>query len=112
VELAASSAGLDHLGTTSQAAFLAGLGVGELLVGLQSGPSASLEGYLDARSALIRMLDPGVTGGFAVMAFGRGLPALPPLAGLAYRPPVRREAGPATLEPSGEVDPGPRQPGR
>jgi SAM-dependent MidA family methyltransferase len=89
--LAATAAGLTHLGTTTQAGFLAGLGAGELLAGFQADPATTLQAYLDARSALFRMLDPGVTGAFAVMAFGRGLPADPPLAGFAFRPPVRGE---------------------
>ena len=90
VERAATAAGLDHLGTTTQAAFLAGLGAGELLVALQSDPASTLDAYLGARSALFRMLDPGVTGRFAVMAFGRDLAAHPPLRGLAVRAPERR----------------------
>ena len=89
VEQAAAASGLDHLGTTTQAAFLAGLGAGELLAGFQGDPGTTLEAYLEARSALVRMLDPGVSGRFAVMAFGRGLPAEPPLAGLSYRLPGR-----------------------
>ena len=89
VASAAAAAGLDHLGTTSQAAFLAGLEAGELLVALQSDPATTLQGYLDARSALLRMLDPGATGRFAVVAFGRGLPGDVPLAGLGFRPPAR-----------------------
>jgi SAM-dependent MidA family methyltransferase len=89
VERAGKAAGLEHLGTTTQAAFLAGLGIGELLVGLQGDPAATLQAYLEARSAVVRMLDPGVTGRFAVVAFGRGLPGDPPLAGLAYRAPGR-----------------------
>lgn len=75
VERAAARAGLVHLGTTSQGRFLAALGAGELLVELQSGPDASLQAYLEARSALVRMIDPGAMGGFRVMAFGRHLPA-------------------------------------
>ncbi len=82
---AAGRTGLQHLGTTTQAEFLAGLGVGDLLVGLQDGPAADLEGYLAARSAVVRLLDPGATGRFAVMAFGRDLPLDPPLTGLRYR---------------------------
>jgi SAM-dependent MidA family methyltransferase len=89
VERAARGAGLDHLGTTTQAAFLAGLGAGELLVGLQEGPAATLDAYLHARSALFRMLDPSATGAFAVLAFGLGLQAEPPIRGLAVRPPTR-----------------------
>jgi SAM-dependent MidA family methyltransferase len=74
VERAAARAGLVHVGTTKQGRFLAALGAGELLVELQSGPDASLQGYLEARSALVRMIDPGAMGAFRVMAFGRGLP--------------------------------------
>jgi SAM-dependent MidA family methyltransferase len=87
---AAAAAGLAHLGTTTQAAFLAGLGAGDLLAGLQGDPATTVEAYLEARSALFRMLDPRVTGGFAVLAFGRDVPAGPQLAGLAYRLPGRR----------------------
>ena len=73
VERAAAAAGLTAIGRTSQARFLAALGTGELLVGLQSDPATTLESYLEARSALVRMLDPRATGAFAVLAFGRGL---------------------------------------
>jgi SAM-dependent MidA family methyltransferase len=75
VERAAGRAGLEPLGRTTQAQFLQRLGIGELLVGLQSLPATSLESYLEAKSALVRMLDPRATGGFAVVAFGRGFPA-------------------------------------
>ena len=74
VERAAAGAGLVHLGTTTQGRFLAALGAGELLVALQSGPDASLQAYLAARSALVRMIDPAAMGAFRVMSFGRGLP--------------------------------------
>ena len=95
VTSAAAAAGLDHLGTTTQAAFLAGLEAGEDLVALQADPATTLQAYLNARSALFRMLDPGATGRFAVLAFGRDLPAEPPLAGLAYRlPGDARRGGP------------------
>lgn len=83
VERAATGAGLVHLGTTTQGKFLAALGAGELLVELQSGPDASLQAYLEARSALVRMIDPGAMGGFRVMAFGRGLAADAMLRGFA-----------------------------
>jgi SAM-dependent MidA family methyltransferase len=74
VERAAVAAGLRHLGTTAQGRFLAALGAGDLLVGLQSGPGADFGAYLEARAALVRMIDPAAMGGFQVMAFGRGLP--------------------------------------
>jgi SAM-dependent MidA family methyltransferase len=73
VERAAAAGGLTLLRRTTQAEYLASLGLGELLVGLQSGPGASLEAYLTARSAVVRMLDPRATGGFAVLELGRAL---------------------------------------
>jgi SAM-dependent MidA family methyltransferase len=81
VERATAAAGLEPIGQTRQADFLAALDAGELLVGLQSDPAIDLAAYLDARASLIRMLDPRVTGGFAVLAFGRGIPADRPLRG-------------------------------
>lgn len=85
VERAATTAGLDHIGATTQGEFLTGLGAGDLLVGLQSEPSIDMGAYLEARSALFRLLDPSATGRFAVQLFGRDLPASPPLRGLAFR---------------------------
>ncbi len=82
VERAAAAAGLVHLGTTTQGRFLAALGAGDLLVALQSGTGAGLPAYLEARSALVRMIDPAAMGGFRVMAFGRGLPGDAVLRGL------------------------------
>lgn len=73
VERAAVAAGLTSLGRTRQAEFLAALGVGDILVGLQSSLATTLEAYLEARSAVVRMLDPRATGAFVVLAFGRGL---------------------------------------
>jgi SAM-dependent MidA family methyltransferase len=82
VERAAASAGLDHLATTTQADFLSRLGAGDLLVREQTRPGIRLQDYLETRSALVRMIDPGAMGGFRVMAFGRGLPAGAGLRGL------------------------------
>jgi SAM-dependent MidA family methyltransferase len=87
VERAAAGAGLDHLGTTTQAEFLVGLGAEELLRAIQADPATTMETYLEVRSAVIRLLDPGAMGRFRVMAFGRGWPAGPPLAGMAFRGP-------------------------
>lgn len=81
VERAAVAAGLEPLARARQAEFLAALGIGELLVALQSDPATTFESYLEARSALVRMLDPRATGGFSVLAFGRDLPQGTSLAG-------------------------------
>ena len=85
VERAASAAGLTHLGTTTQAELLVGLGTEGLLTAIQADPATTMEAYLAVRSALIRLLDPAAMGRFRVMAFGRGWPEGAPLAGLAYR---------------------------
>jgi SAM-dependent MidA family methyltransferase len=85
VETAARGAGLDDLGTTTQAEFLVGLGTEDLLRAIQADPATTLEGYLAVRSALMRLLDPGAMGRFRVMAFARGWPEGPALAGLGYR---------------------------
>ena len=44
MERAATTAGLTHLGTTTQAAFLAGLGAGELLWPCRSDPESDSPG--------------------------------------------------------------------
>jgi SAM-dependent MidA family methyltransferase len=85
VEQAAAAAGLTHLGTTTQAEFLVGLGTETLLQAIQSDPATTLEQYLAVRSALMRLLDPAAMGRFRVMGFGRGWPEGRPLAALAYR---------------------------
>ena len=68
---AARAAGLTPGIATTQARYLADLGLGELLVSLQAGPDADLGGYLAAKAAVVRLLDPRATGGFAVREFGR-----------------------------------------
>lgn len=85
VERAAASAGLTHLGTTTQAELLVGLGTEDLLRSIQADPATTLEDYLEVRSALLRLLDPAAMGRFRVMAFGRDWPAGTTLAGMDYR---------------------------
>ncbi len=75
VERAAARAGLTLVGSTTQADFLSRLGAGELLVAEQTRAGATLQTYLEARSALVRMIDPGAMGRFRVQAFARDLPA-------------------------------------
>ncbi len=85
VERLAVAAGLIHLGTTTQAEFLVGLGLGAQLQAIQADPTTTLEDYLAVRSALMRLLDPGAMGRFRVIGFGRDWPGGPPLSGFAYR---------------------------
>ena len=67
--------GLAHLGTTTQAEFLVGLGMDEHLRAIQTDPATTMEAYLAVRSSVMRLLDPAATGRFRVMAFGRDWPA-------------------------------------
>lgn len=90
VERALAGGGLIPLGRTTQAEFLASLGVGDLLEALAARPISELPAYLEARSALVRMLDPAATGRFAVVLAGRGIEPEPPLRGLAVRLAARR----------------------
>jgi SAM-dependent MidA family methyltransferase len=85
VERAALRAGLAVLGVTTQGEFLASLDAGGLLVALGANPATTVADYLEARSALARMIDPAAMGRFRVILLGRGLPALPPLRGLTVR---------------------------
>lgn len=85
LEHAAADADLHPLGDTTQAEFLIGLGLGELLQQAQGDRDATFERLLAMRTAAARFIDPGALGGFAVVVFGRGVPDDPPLRGLAFR---------------------------
>jgi SAM-dependent MidA family methyltransferase len=89
VERAAAAAGLAHLGTTTQAEYLVGLGTESLLQAIQADAATTIEDYLTLRSALRRLLDPGAMGRFRVMAFGRGWPTGIVPAGFDHRIPRR-----------------------
>jgi SAM-dependent MidA family methyltransferase len=81
LELAGRDAGLVLVGATTQARFLAGLGLGERLVSAQQG-ARSIAEALETRSAAHWLLDPRGTGGFRVVVLGRQVTSDPPLAGL------------------------------
>lgn len=85
VERAAIAAGLTHLGTTTQAEFLVGLGAEELLRAIQADLATTLESYLEVRSSVMRLLDPAAMGRFRVMGFGRDWPVGQSPAGFSYR---------------------------
>lgn len=95
VSRAAIRAGLTPVGSTTQAEFLVGLGIGDMLAEVQSDPATTLETYIPLRSAVMRLLDPGVTGGFRVLGFGRGLPPGVALRGFSYRLERSRGANPS-----------------
>ncbi len=91
LERAAVAASLTVEGTTTQAEFLTGLGLGDLLTEGAGRTTDEMLEYLELRAAAIRLLDPRHLGGFAVMILGRDAPAGPPLRGLEVR--IQRGGG-------------------
>lgn len=89
LERSAATAGLAVLGRTSQAEFLVGCGLEELLVEAQASLPEQWEPRLLLRSVVRRLLDPRHLGGYFVSVLGRGVPTDPPLSGLAFRLPAR-----------------------
>ncbi len=83
------AAGFDVLGETTQAELLVGCGLEDLLERERSGAVDAAAALL-LRSAVMRLLDPRHLGGFRAVLAGRGIPATPPLRGLAYRSAVVR----------------------
>ena len=88
VERAAAATGWRTLGLTSQAEFLVGSGLGEIVARRLAEATLELEGGLAVRAAVARLLDPNALGDFGVLILGRRLPAGSTLNGLDYR--VRR----------------------
>ncbi len=87
---AARAAGLEPVGATTQAEFLVGGGLERRLQAVRDDPATSLRDYVELRSAVMRLIDPAATGGFRVLAYGRGWPAGVALSGFAFRGPRRR----------------------
>jgi SAM-dependent MidA family methyltransferase len=84
---AARRLGLDVIGEVSQAEFLVGCGLEDLLERVRSNPATTIEEWLEIRSAVARLLDPAALGGFRVVLLGRGLDAATSLRGLSARSP-------------------------
>jgi SAM-dependent MidA family methyltransferase len=81
IDASARAAGLEPAGATTQARFLAALGLADLLWALGRQPGTPPEEYLLARSAAARFLDPRHLGGFAVRAWGKAIDLEKPLRG-------------------------------
>jgi SAM-dependent MidA family methyltransferase len=75
--------GMMSAGLTTQADFLAGTGLGELLVNLQQEPGIAIEDYYRAQAAVFRLIDPAGMGRFRVLGLARNAPVSPPLRGFA-----------------------------
>ena len=83
---AGENAGLTFAGQTNQGAFLASLGMGDLLVTLGQDPQTALSEYLAAQAAILRLIDPGGMGRFGVLIMARDAPVSPPLKGFSVPP--------------------------
>jgi SAM-dependent MidA family methyltransferase len=83
LERSARAHGLYVLGLTTQADFLSGAGIGELLVAAQQWEGMTFDDYVALRSAVIRMIEPGAMGRFRVLILGRDVPENEPLIGLS-----------------------------
>ena len=83
---AGEDAGLTFAGQTNQGAFLASLGMGDLLVALGKDPETALPEYLAAQAAILRLIDPGGMGRFGVLIMARDAPISPPLKGFTVPP--------------------------
>jgi SAM-dependent MidA family methyltransferase len=75
VERAAEERGWRTLGLTTQARYLLGAGLEEILRGYQADPGLAAPEYLAIRSAVMRLLDPRALGDFRILVLGRGVPA-------------------------------------
>lgn len=80
---AAEGAGFAVTGLTTQADFLAQVGLGDLLVALQRQPDTAVEEYYRAQAAVFRLIDPAGMGRFRVLGMARNAPATPPPLGFA-----------------------------
>ena len=83
---AGEAAGLTFAGQTNQAAFLTSLDMGDLMVALSQDPETTMEEYLAAQAAVLRLIDPGSLGRFGVLLMARDAPVDPPLRGLSFPP--------------------------
>jgi SAM-dependent MidA family methyltransferase len=87
LQRAGEEAGLTFAGLTTQGAFLASLGLGDVLLDLQRDPATTPADYYAAQAAVHRLIDPGGLGRFRVLLMVRDAPTTPPLRGLTIPPP-------------------------
>jgi SAM-dependent MidA family methyltransferase len=87
LQRAGESEGMALAGLTTQGAFLASLGLGDLLVQLQQDETASVADYLAAQAAVYRLIDPGGLGRFGILLMAKNAPVEPPLRGIEVKAP-------------------------
>jgi SAM-dependent MidA family methyltransferase len=81
----ARAAGLQVIGRTTQAEFLVGVGLSELLEQERARAGEDWAKQLELRASVGRLLDPRQLGGYAVIALGRGVETGPPLRGFDFK---------------------------
>ncbi|CAN5831287.1 SAM-dependent methyltransferase [soil metagenome] len=81
------ASGLTHAGYTMQGAFLSSLGLGDVLVGMQDDPAATIKEYLATQAVILRLIDPAGLGRFGIMIMARDAPVEPPLRAFKEAPP-------------------------
>lgn len=80
---AARRAGFTVVGLTTQADFLAEVGLGDLLLAMQRQPGTAVEEYYRAQAAAFRLIDPAGMGRFRVLGLARNASHASPLPGFA-----------------------------
>ena len=85
LERAGTNAGLTALGITTQAAFLASLGLGEMLYTATQQAGDPFQ-YIAERNAVVRLIEPSAMGRNRVLLQGKVVSTEPPLRGLAEPP--------------------------
>jgi len=85
LEHAAHDVGLTTLGLTTQAAFLASLGLGEMLYAATQRATDAMR-YITERNAVVRLIEPSAMGRNRVLLLGKNVPMEPRLRGLTEPP--------------------------
>jgi SAM-dependent MidA family methyltransferase len=81
----AQAAGLEVIGRTSQAEFLVGVGLSDLLEEARAEAGEDWSKQLELRASVGRLLDPRHLGGYTVVALGKGVDAEPLLRGFGFK---------------------------
>jgi SAM-dependent MidA family methyltransferase len=83
LQRSAEQYGLVTVGLTTQAEFLIGTGIGDLLMEMQRQQGMTADEYLGARAVVMRLIDPGGMGRFRVLILARGVSSERRLRGLS-----------------------------
>ncbi|HEX2282753.1 MAG TPA: SAM-dependent methyltransferase, partial [Thermomicrobiales bacterium] len=82
ISQAAQQGDMAELGLTTQAYFLAGIGIDQILLDLQR--TLDAQSYITARNAVMHLIDPRGLGRFRVLILGKDVDGEPPLSGLSF----------------------------